>query len=87
MEPFNGSNRVKDGCIISPDWVGEIEGGFEQSSCWVSLFEITRKLEVRNMIIDIHHGVFIMVGIVAKEKCIIKSCLGGENAGGDIACI
>jgi hypothetical protein len=54
--------------IISPDWEGEIEGGFEQSSSWVSLFEIERKLEVRNMIIDVHYGGFIMVGIEQTGK-------------------
>ena len=57
------SNRVKDECFISPNWVGEIEGGFEQSSSWVSLFEIAEKLEVRNSKIDVHYGAFIMVGI------------------------
>ena len=56
----HGGNRVKDECIISPDWVGEIEGGFQQSSSWVSVFEITRKLEVRNSKIDVHYGDFIM---------------------------
>ena len=40
----HGGNRVKDDCIISPDWVGEIEGGFEQSFSWVCLFEITQKI-------------------------------------------
>ena len=55
--------RVKDGAIISPDWVAEIEGGFQQSSSWVRLFEIARKLEVRNLKIDVHYGAFIMVGI------------------------
>jgi hypothetical protein len=54
--------------IISPDWEGEIEGGFEQSSSWVSLFEIARKFEVRNMKIHVHYGGFIMVGIEQKWK-------------------
>ena len=44
-----GAIVVKDDCIISPDWEGVIEGGFQQSSSWVSLFEIARKLEVRNL--------------------------------------
>ena len=54
---------MKDDCMISPDWEGVIEGGFQQSSSWVSLFEIARKLEVRNLKIDVHYGAFIMVGI------------------------
>ena len=65
-------NRVKKKCIISRDWVGVGEGGFEQSSSWVSLFDIARKFEVRNLIIGIHYGAVIIIGIVAKEKCIIS---------------
>ena len=42
-------HSLKENCIISPDWEGVIEGGFQQSSSWVSLFEIARKLEVRNL--------------------------------------
>ena len=62
--------------------MAQIEGGFEQPSSWLRLFEVTQKLEVRNMIIDIHHGAFIMVGIVAKEKCIIsRSWVGKMEAG------
>ena len=53
---YNGRNRVKDDCIISTDWVGVGKGGFQQSSSWVRLFEITRKLEVRNLKIDVHYG-------------------------------
>ena len=34
---YNGRYRVKDECIISPDWVAEIEGGFEQSFSWLSM--------------------------------------------------
>ena len=63
-----GAIVVKDDCIISPDWEGVIEGGFQQSSSWVSLFEIARKLEVRNMKIEIHTGAFIMEAIVVKAK-------------------
>ena len=48
------------GGIISPDWKGEIEGGFQQSSSWVRLFEIARKLEVRNLKIDVHYRAVIM---------------------------
>ena len=51
---------MKENCTISPDWEGVIEGGFQQSSSWVSLFEIARKLEVRNLKIEIHTGAFIM---------------------------
>ena len=54
------AGRVKDGCIISPDWVGVIDGCFQQSSSWVSLFEIARKLDFRNIIMDLgldyHYG-------------------------------
>ena len=67
--------RVKDDYIISPDWEGVIEGGFQQSSSWVSLSEIARKLEVRNLKIEIHTGAsaaFIMEAIVVKENCIIS---------------
>ena len=39
------------------------QGGFQQSSIWVSLFEFARKLEVRNFKIRVHYGAFIMVGI------------------------
>ena len=58
-----GATVVKDNCIVSPDWEGVIEGGFEQSSSWVRLSEITRKLEVRNLKIDVHYGALIMAGI------------------------
>ena len=51
-----GATVVKENCIISPDWEAVIEGGFQQSSSWASLFEIARKLEVRNMKIEIHTG-------------------------------
>ena len=54
----------------------------QQSSSWVSLFEIARKLEVRNMIIEIHTGAFIMVAILAKEKCIISPDWEGVIEGG-----
>ena len=57
---YNGRYRVKDGGMISPDWVGEIEGGFQQSTSWVRLFEIARKLEVRNLKIDVHYGAVII---------------------------
>ena len=53
--------------IISRDWEGEIEGGFEKTSSWISFFEIAEKLVVRNMIIGIHCGAFIMVGIEQKR--------------------
>ena len=55
-----GAIVVKDDCLISPDWEGVIEGGFQQSSSWVSLFEIARKLEVRNLKIDVHYRAVIM---------------------------
>ena len=58
-----GAIVVKDDCIISPDWERVIEGGFQQSSSWVSLFEIARKLEVRNLKIDVHYRAVIMAGI------------------------
>ena len=58
-----GAIVVKDDCLISPDWEGVIEGGFQQSSSWLSLFEIARKLEVRNLKIDVHYGAVIMVGV------------------------
>ena len=65
---------MKDNCIISPDWEGVIEGGFQQSSSWASLFEIARKLEVRNMKIEIHTGTFIMVAIrISKREMHHKS--------------
>ena len=54
----------------------------QQSSSWVRLFEIARKLEVRNMIIEIHTGAFIMVAILAKEKCIISPDWEGVIKGG-----
>ena len=60
---YNGRYRVKDGCLISPDFEGKIEGGFEQSSSWVSLFEIARKLEVQNLKIPVHYGALIIVAI------------------------
>ena len=66
---------VKENCTISPDWEGVIEGGFQQSSSWVRLFEIARKLEVRNLKIEIHTGdrrFFIMGATVAKDNCIIS---------------
>ena len=43
--------------------MGEIEGGFQQSSSWVRLFEMGGKLEVRNLKIDVHYGALIMAGI------------------------
>ena len=55
-----GAIVVKDDCLISPDWEGVIEGGFQQSSSWVRLFEIARKLEVRNLKIDVHYRAVIM---------------------------
>ena len=61
--PYHGRNRVKKKCIISRDWVGVGEGGFEQSSSWVSLFEIAQKLEVRNLKIDVHYRALIMAGV------------------------
>ena len=67
-----GAIVVKDDSIISPDWEGLIEGGFQQSSSWVSLYEIARKLEVRNLKIEIHTGAFIMEAIVVKDGCIIS---------------
>ena len=51
-----GATVVKENCIISPDWEAVIEGGFQQSSCWARVFEIARKLEVRNLKIEIHTG-------------------------------
>ena len=59
-----GATVVKENCIISPDWEAVIEGGFQQSSSWAKLFEIARKLKVRNMNIEIHTGAFIMGAIV-----------------------
>ena len=56
-------HSLKENCIICPDWKGVIEGGFQQSSSWVRLFEIARKLEVRNLKIDVHYGAELMVGI------------------------
>ena len=65
--------------------MGQIEGGFQQSSSWVSLSEIARKLEVRNLKIEIHTGAtatFIMGAIVVKEYCIISPDWKGPIEGG-----
>ena len=67
-----GATVVKEN--ISPDWEGVIEGGFQQSSSWTRVFEIARKLEVRNVKIEIHTGdrrVFIMGSIVVKDLSLI----------------
>ena len=40
----------------------------KKSSSWVSLFEIARKLEVRNMKIEIHTGAFRYNGLVATAQ-------------------
>ena len=80
-----GAIVVKDNCIISPDWEGVIEGGFQQSSSWARLFEIARKLEVRNLKIEIHTGAcraFIMGAIVVKANCIISPDWKGVIEGG-----
>ena len=62
--------------------MGEIDGGFQQSSSWVRLFEIAGKLEVRNLKIEIHTGAFIMEAIVVKDGCIISPDWVAEIEGG-----
>ena len=78
-----GAIVVKENCMISPDWEGVIEWGFQQSSSWVSLFEIARKLEVRNMKIEIHTGAIVY----SKRELHHKSGLRGGKRWGFSAII
>ena len=60
-----------------------MEGGFDQSSSWVSLFEIARKLEVRNWKFSVHYGAFIIVAIeYVKDDCILSPVWVGQIEGG-----
>ena len=71
--------------MISLDWEGVIEGGLQQSSSWVSLFEIARKLEVRNLKIEIHTGAAAPLyngSHSSKRELYNKSGLEGGNRGG-----
>ena len=55
----------------------------QQSSSWVSLFEIARNLEVRNLKIDVHCGALIMAGTYrVKDGGIISPDWKGEIEGG-----
>ena len=63
---------AKEKCIISPDWEGVIEGGFEQSFSRVSLFEIARNLSMywrENLNFEMYNVAAIPIIFSWRDPC------------------